>query len=402
MDVNSRLVICCCREDLRLGSRDRCVARDQNSHDTAQCFNTQGQRCNVQQNDVARTIAADDCTLYSSTCCNAFIRVDALVRLFAQFSADRFLNSRNTCGTADQQYLIQIRSIQLCITHSLTYRDHCLINKALCQFIELCTCQCCFQMQRSFRSAGDKRQGDLCLYHTGQILLSLFSCFLQSLQSHLIALQIDLVLSLEVFCQPVNDDIIEVIAAQMCITGCALYFEGTIIDIQDRYIECTAAQVINQDVHLFIFIFVQTECQSRCGRFVDDTDDIQTCDTAGVLCCLTLCVIEVCRDSNDSLFNLLTQVSFRIIFQICQDHCRDFLRCILFAFQCNRLIGTHKTLDRINCILVCDHLTLGSITDDSFTVLECDDRRCSTVAFRVCDDFDLTAIHNCNTAVCCT
>ncbi len=110
-------------------------------------------------------------------------------------------------------------------------------------------------MQRAFRTGTDKRQGNLCLNHAGQILLSLFSSFLQSLQSHLVGLEIDVVLLLEVVSQPVNDLVIEVIASQMGITSCGKYFVCAIGNIQDGNIEGAAAKVIHKDFLFFGCIF---------------------------------------------------------------------------------------------------------------------------------------------------
>ena len=68
-------------------------------------------------------------------------------------------------------------------------------------------------MQRSGCAGADERQGNLCLNHTGQILLGFFRRFLHSLQRHPILLQIDAVFFSELICHPVDDYVIEIIAA---------------------------------------------------------------------------------------------------------------------------------------------------------------------------------------------
>ena len=207
---------------------------------------------------------------------------------------------------------------------------------------------------------------------------------------------------LEVVIEPVNDDVIEVITAESCITGCGENFEGTVCDIENGDIECSAAEVIYENLLFLGVVLVHAECECGCGRLVDDTYNIEACDPSCVLGCLTLCVIEVCRYRDNCLFNLLTKICFRIALDVGQDHRRYFLRCVFLAFQGNLFIGAHLTLDGINRVLVGDHLTLCGITDDTVAVLECDDGRSCTVSFRVCNNFGFLAFHNCCAAICCT
>ena len=55
---------------------------------------------------------------------------------------------------------------------------------------------------------------------------------------------------------------------------------------------------------------------------------VQTGDAAGVLGRLALGVVEVGRDGDDRLVDLLAQIGFGVGLQLLQDHRRDFLRAV--------------------------------------------------------------------------
>ena len=105
MDIDRRLVINGCRENLASRSRDGRVAVDDLGEDTAQRFNPQRQRRYIEEQYVF-DIADEDTGLDSSTDSNAFIGVDTFARFFAQYLFDGFLNSRDTAGTTDEDNLV--------------------------------------------------------------------------------------------------------------------------------------------------------------------------------------------------------------------------------------------------------------------------------------------------------
>ena len=84
----------------------------------------------------------------------------------------------------------------------------------------------------------------------------------------------------------------------------------TVTDLDDGNIEGTAAQVVNQD--LLFFLIIKAVSQSCCGRLVDDTLYIKACNLSGVLCCLTLCIIEVSMNRNNCLRYFLTKIALCI------------------------------------------------------------------------------------------
>ena len=84
----------------------------------------------------------------------------------------------------------------------------------------------------------------------------------------------------------IGDGVIEVVTAESVVTGCSKNFEYTVGDVEDGYIECTAAQVEYED--LLVLFLIETVCQRCCSRLVYDTENLKTCDLTCVLCSLTL------------------------------------------------------------------------------------------------------------------
>ena len=166
-------------------------------------------------------------------------------------------------------------------------------------------------MQRTVFIYRDERQiyiGRLC---AGQFLLSFFCSFLQSLVSHIVFSQIYAVFLSKAVRHEVEQCFVEVIAAQLVVAVGSQYFEYAVAQFQNRYIECTAAQVVYQDLVLF-FIFIKTVCQGSCRRLIDDSLNIKTCDLACVFCCLLLAVCEVSRYCDNSFRYLFSQIAFCI------------------------------------------------------------------------------------------
>ena len=95
------------REHLRFLGRDRCVAVDQACEHTAQSFDTQGQWCHVQQNNVF-DVALQNTGLNSGTHGNNFVRVHTFVRLFAKEFGHFFDHAWHAGHTANQNDFVDV------------------------------------------------------------------------------------------------------------------------------------------------------------------------------------------------------------------------------------------------------------------------------------------------------
>ena len=402
MNVNCGLVVCCGGENLTLLCRNRGISLDQLGSDSAQCLDGQAQRSNIQQQYVI-DLTGQYAGLNGCTDCNALIRVDALERFLTGYSLYRSLYCRDTCGTTDQDNLVQVCRSNAGISHCLVHRLDGSVYQIGSELIESRSGQVHIQMQRTVSGYGDERQVNLCGLCAGQFLLCLLCGFLQSLQCHVVLSQVHAVLLLEGVCQEVHDLVIEVIAAQVCITVGCQYFENAVAQFQYGYIECTAAQVIYQNLVRSLCL-VQAVCQRSCGRLVDNSLYIQSGNLTGIFGCLLLCIGEVCRYGDYRFGNLLAQIAFRICLQLCQDHCGNILRCVLLSVDFYVIVLTHVSLNGCDgSVRVGDGLSLCGLTYQSLSVLcECHYGRGGSCTLCVSDYGRFSTFQYSDTAVCCS
>ena len=249
----------------------------------------------------------------------------------------------------------------------------------------------------------DEWQVDIRAHDGGQLDLGFFACFLQSLVRHRITFQLEAVLCFEFFSDPVHDAGIEIITAEMAVAVGGFDFEDTIRQIQDGYIESAAAEVIDEEAMFFaVFDLIEAVSQRGCGRFVDDTKDIQPCDLAGILGRLTLCIGEISRAGDDCIGDFFAEISFCIDLQLLQDHRRNFLRSIGFVINGDFVVAAHVTFDRNDgAMRVRYRLAFCQLADQTFTGLgEADNRWGQARTFRIRNDDRLAAFHDGNNRVC--
>ena len=170
----------------------------------------------------------------------------------------------------------------------------------------------------------------------------------------------------------VHQPLIEVVAAKTVVAGSRKDFEYAVADLKNGYIEGTAAKVVNQN--LLVGFLIHAVCERRRSRLVDDTQYVESCDLACVLGRLALAVAEVCRNGDNGIGHLLTEICLRILLELLEDHCGDLLGSVALAVDGAAVIAAHLTLDGAYGVVgVGDSLTLCNAADETFAALECDD-----------------------------
>ena len=248
----------------------------------------------------------------------------------------------------------------------------------------------------------DEGEVDVCLHYAGKVNLCLLSCIFQTLHSRCISGQINALGLLEFCYHPIYNLVVEVVAAQTVVAAGSQNLNYASADLQQRYVECTAAQVVYQ--YLLAVFFIQTIRKRSSRRLVYNTKNFQTCYLTCVLRSLALSVGEISRNCNYSLSYCFSEICLCISLQFGKYHCGYFLRAVGFAVDSYASVSTHIALDRRNrAVVVCYSLTLSDLTYQTLAVLsERYYRSRSTRAFRVRDYRRLAAFHYCYTAICCT
>ncbi len=245
------------------------------------------------------------------------------------------------------------------------------------------------------------------------------------MQGLLVVAQVDAFLHLKLLGCPVNDPLVEVVAAQEGVAVGRLDLKDAVAHFQNGDVECATAQVIDGD-HTLVLV-AQAIGQRRGRRLVDDAQHLQPGDLARVFGGLALAVVEVSRHGDDRLGHRLAQIRLGVGFDLLQDHGRNLRRRILAAVHDHpniavrsiaHLIGgvglgalhfrvaelaPHEALHRSNCILrVDDRLPLGHLTHQALGRLRVHGhhRRKEPTAFRTGNDDRLPAFHHSHDGVC--
>ena len=215
------------------------------------------------------------------------------------------------------------------VAQGLADRPARLVDQVGDQVFELGARQRDHQVLGPARVGRDVRQVDLGRGRRGELDLGLLGGLLESLEGLRVGPQVDPLVALELGQQPLDDALVEVVAAEVRVAVGRLDLEDALAQLQDRDVEGAAAQVVDGD--LLVVLLVQAVGQGRGGGLVDDPLDVEAGDAARVLGGLALGVVEVGRDGDDRLGDLLAQIRLRVRLELLQDHGADLGRRVALA-----------------------------------------------------------------------
>jgi len=121
-----------------------------------------------------------------------------------------------------------------------------------------------------------------------------------------------------------HDPLVEVVSAKVRVAVRGFHLEDAFTELQHRDVERAATEVIDGDE--LVLLLVQTVRERRGGRLVDDPEDLETGDLSRVFGGLPLLVIEIRRDGDDGLRDLLTEIRLGVGLELLKDHRRDLGR----------------------------------------------------------------------------
>ena len=114
-------------------------------------------------------------------------------------------------------------------------------------------------------------------------------------------------LALELGDEGVEECVVEVLAAEEGVAVGGLDLKDSLLDLQDRDVKGSTAQI--EDGDDFVLGLVHAVGQGSGGGFVDDSQDVQSGDLAGVLGGLALRVVEVGGHCDDGVLGSGAKVS---------------------------------------------------------------------------------------------
>src|SRR5450830_42086 len=427
MDGHGALVVVGSREHLRFLGRNRGVFLDQRGHHATHGFDTQGQRADVEQQNVLH-VTRQNGALDSSTHGNGFVRVDVFTSFFTEEVGDQFLYQRHAGLTADQDHVVDLGNVDTGVFQRDAARLDGALNQVFHQRFQLGAGDFHVQVLGTGGICGDVRQVDVGRLSRRQLDLGFFSGFFQALHGQRVTLEVHAAFFLELVDEVVDQTNVEVFTAEEGVTVGGQHFELVLAidfgDFDHGHVEGTATQVINDD-GVVATSLVHTVGQSGRGRFVDDALDIQTGDTTGVLGRLALAVVEVGRNGDDRFSDFFAEVVFGGFLHLFQDFSRDLWRCHFLAVHFNPSVAvvslgdfvrnhldvflndffvelaTDQTLHRVQCVMRIGHrLALGRLANQDFAIVGVgNDRRRGACTLGVFDHFGLAVFKNGDTGV---
>ena len=272
------------------------------------------------------------------------------------------------------------------------------------------------EVLRALRRRGDERQVDLRRHRRRELDLRLLGGLVEALERHLVGGQVDALVLLELGDHPVDDRLVEVVAAEVVVAVRGLHLEDALAELEDRDVERPAAEIPHED--RLVGLLLEAVGERSRGRLVDDPEDVEPGDLAGVLRRLALRVVEVGRDGDDRVGHRLAEVGLGVGLQLLEDHRGDLRRRVLLAAGLDadvavralddlvrddlhllvdlRVLAPHEALDREDRVQgVRDLLAFRRRADEALAVTrERDDGRRGAPALGVRDHGGLPALQD--------
>ena len=160
------------------------------------------------------------------------------------------------------------------VLHRLLGRADGAVEQVGGQLVQLRAREAHVEVLRPRLVGRDERQVDLRLLRGRQLDLGLLGRLVEALEGHLVLRQVDALRGLELLHQPVDDRLVEVVAAEVVVTRGRLHLEHAVADLEDGHVERAAAEVEDED-RLVGGLLVEPVRERRRGRLVDDALDVE-------------------------------------------------------------------------------------------------------------------------------
>ena len=121
-----------------------------------------------------------------------------------------------------------------------------------------------------------------------------------------------------------DQQIVDVVSAEMRVAVGGNHFENSVVQLENRNIECAAAEIVYDDDA--VLLFIEAVSERCCGRFVDQAQNIQSGDATGIFGRLPLRVIEICGYGDDGLGDGRSEKALGVALELAQHQRGNFRR----------------------------------------------------------------------------
>ena len=236
----------------------------------------------------------------------------------------RCLHRRDPRRPAHEDDLVDVVGGDLGVLHGLLDRAQAALDEVGGELLERRPHQVDVEVLGPGGVGGDEGQVDGGLGDRRKLHLGLLGSLEQALQRLGVVAQVDAVGLLELVGQVVDDAAVEVVAAEVGVPGRGPDLDHALSDGQDADVERAAAEV--EDQHGLVLELVHPVGKGRGRRLVDDPENLEPGDLAGVLGGLSLRVVEVRRDGDHRLGDPFAEELAGVVDQLPKHLRRDLLR----------------------------------------------------------------------------
>jgi len=266
------------------------VACNQGCHDTTSSLKTEGQRGDIQEEEVgvSSSTSSKDAGLDGCAIGDCLIGVDGAVRLLAfEEGGQELVDLRNAGGTTHHDNLVHRPLVNLGVAEHLLDRLESATEQIGTQVLEASAGDGGVEVdtleERVNLDRGVSRGRKLPL---GTLASSTKTTHGARVPGHVL-----LVLSLELLREVVHKAVIEVLTSKVSVTSGGLHLEDAIVDGQEGHIEGTTSKIEDKHIGLASGFLVQTVGNYGCGRLVNNAQDVEASDGTSILGGLTLGVV---------------------------------------------------------------------------------------------------------------
>ena len=142
----------------------------------------------------------------------------------------------------------------------------------------------------------------------------------ESSKSSWVLRDVELGLLLEFSHAELDELVIEIFSTEMGVTVSGLNLEDTLVNGEDGDIESTTSKIEDEDVLLTLGSLVKTVSNGGGSWLVDDSKDIKSSNSSGILGGLSLSIVEIGWASNNSGFDGLTEILLSDFLHLNQNH----------------------------------------------------------------------------------
>ena len=326
VDVDGGLAVGGGGEGLLVGGGDGGVALDEGRHHAAERLDAEREWRDVEQQDVG-DLALEDARLDGGADGDDLVGVLAAVGLPAEELLRLLDDGGHARHTADEHDLGDVLRVDAGVLQCLAARADGAVDEVGGELLELGAGERNVEVLGAGAVGGDERQVDVRLLEGGELDLGALGGLLEALDGHAVAAEVDALVAPELVGEPLDDALVEVVAAEVSVAVGRLHLEHAVADVQHGDVERTPAQVEDDDE----LVLPLVEAVGERGRrgLVDDAEDLEPGDGARVLRGLALAVVEVGGHGDDGLRDGLAELRLRVRLQLLEHHRRDLRRGVV-------------------------------------------------------------------------